>query len=169
EIADMTRHIVARAKSHNSDTVPGDFVTLQVPCPKCGGVIKENYKKFQCQNCDFALWKIAASRQFEVSEIEELISKGVVGPLQGFRSKMGKPFAAYLVIDEENKVKFEIEPRPPRTAKSKAGREAKAQAPIEKIDFTGQESLGKCPKCGGRVFEGAKDYICENSQSSNRP
>jgi len=57
-------------------------------------VIKENYKKFQCQNCDFALWKIAASRQFEVSEIEELISKGVVGPLHGFRSKMGKPSLA---------------------------------------------------------------------------
>jgi len=37
EIADMTRHIVARAKSHESDTVPGDFATLKVPCPKCGG------------------------------------------------------------------------------------------------------------------------------------
>src|SRR5437667_6528300 len=44
EIADMTRHIVTQAKSHESDTVPGDFATLQVPCPRCGGVIKENYK-----------------------------------------------------------------------------------------------------------------------------
>jgi DNA topoisomerase-3 len=70
EIADMTRHIVERAKGHESDTVPGDFSTLKVPCPKCGGVIKENYKKFQCQNpnCDFALWKITASRQFETQK-----------------------------------------------------------------------------------------------------
>ena len=57
-IADMTRHIVERAKAHESDTVPGDFATLDTPCPKCGGVVKENYKKFQCQNCDFALWRI---------------------------------------------------------------------------------------------------------------
>src|SRR6266481_1862766 len=106
EIADMTRHIVAQAKRHDSDTVPGDFATLKVPCPKCGGVIKENYKKFQCQSCDFALWKIAASRQFEVSEIEELISKGVVGPLHGFRSKMGKPFAGLIRMNPELKPEF---------------------------------------------------------------
>src|SRR6202043_571915 len=55
EIARMTRDIVEKAKRHDSDTVPGDFGTLKVPCPKCGGEIKENYKKFQCQKCDFSL------------------------------------------------------------------------------------------------------------------
>src|ERR1041385_6901850 len=63
EIADMTRDIVKKAKSHDSDTVPGDFGTLKVPCPICGGEIHENYKKFQCQKCDFGLWKIVAGRQ----------------------------------------------------------------------------------------------------------
>src|SRR6266487_3097865 len=67
EIAAVTRHIVEQAKGYESDTVPGDFSTLQTPCPKCGGVVKENYKKFQCQSCDFSLWKIAAGRQFEIS------------------------------------------------------------------------------------------------------
>ena len=37
--------------------------------------MKENYKKFQCQKCDFALWKIVAGRQFEIAEIEELITQ----------------------------------------------------------------------------------------------
>src|SRR5216117_997374 len=37
EIADMTRDIVKKAKSHDSDSVPGDFGTLKVPCPICGG------------------------------------------------------------------------------------------------------------------------------------
>jgi DNA topoisomerase-3 len=41
EIAEMTRHIVGQAKAYESDTVPGDFATLSVPCPKCGGVVKE--------------------------------------------------------------------------------------------------------------------------------
>jgi len=60
---------------------------LKVPCPKCGGEIKENYKKFQCQKCDFALWKIVAGRQLEIPEVEELIEKRVVGPLQVFAAR----------------------------------------------------------------------------------
>src|SRR5436305_5801667 len=103
EIADMTRDIVKKAKSHDSDTVPGDFGTLKVPCPICGGEIHENYKKFQCQKCDFGLWKIVAGRQLEIPEVEELISRKVVGPLQGFRSKMGKPFAAVIKMGPDLK------------------------------------------------------------------
>ena len=90
EIADMTRRIVEHAKEHESDTVPGDFATLETPCPKCGGVIKENYKKFQCQKCDFALWKILAGRQLEPAEIEELISKGSVGSAAGLPQPHGQ-------------------------------------------------------------------------------
>src|ERR1700683_3322639 len=94
EIADMTRRIVDTARKYQSDTVPGDYAVLKVPCPKCGGELRENYKKFQCsrEGCDFGLWKIVAGRQFEPAEIEELITKRVIGPLQGFRSKMGRPF-----------------------------------------------------------------------------
>jgi DNA topoisomerase-3 len=44
QITDMTRHIVERAKQHESDTVPGDFSTLSTPCPVRRGV-KENYKE----------------------------------------------------------------------------------------------------------------------------
>ena len=74
----MTRDIVERAKRYESDTVPGDFATLATPCPKCGGVVKENYKKFACQSCDWSAWKIVAGRQFEIDEIETLL--GYRGP-----------------------------------------------------------------------------------------
>ena len=152
EIADATREIVAKAKRHESDTVPGDYGTLDVPCPKCGGEIQENYKKFQCQKCDFALWKIVASRQLEISEAEELISKGVVGPLQGFRSKMGRPFAAVIKMGAEFKPEFDF-------GQDQAG----ADGVVAEVDFTGQEPLGKCPACGNRVFESAMAYVCEKS------
>jgi DNA topoisomerase III len=65
-ITGLTQEIVDRAKRYESDTVPGDFATLTTPCPKCGGVVKENYKKFACQSCDWSAWKIVAGRQFEV-------------------------------------------------------------------------------------------------------
>ncbi|MEJ0048866.1 MAG: DNA topoisomerase [Rhodospirillales bacterium] len=148
EIEAMTRHIVERAKSHESDTVPGDFATLAVPCPKCGGEIKENYKKFQCQNCDFSLWKIVAGRQFETGEVEELITKRVVGPLQGFRSRMGKPFAAMIKLNDALVPEFDF------------GQAGGADAD-EEVDFSGQVSLGPCPKCGKRVFEHGMSYVCE--------
>ncbi|MCI0746729.1 MAG: DNA topoisomerase III [Verrucomicrobia subdivision 3 bacterium] len=152
QIADMTRHIVDRAKQYESDTVPGDFATLKVPCPKCGGVIKENYKKFQCQSCDFSLWKIVAGRQFEIEEIEELISKRVVGPLQGFRSKMGKPFDGVIRLNDELTPAFDF------GQTEKDGNGAAAE-----VDFTGKEPLGKCPKCGANVFENGVSYVCEKA------
>jgi len=153
QIADMTRHIVERTKGHESDTVPGDFATLKTPCPKCGGLIKENYKKFQCQKCDFAPWKIIAGRQLEPHEVEELIEKKSIGPLQGFRSKMGKPFAAVLKLTPEFKVEFDF---------------GQSNENTEPVDFSGQEPLGKCPKCGARVFSHGVAYVCEKAVGPNK-
>jgi DNA topoisomerase-3 len=157
EIADMTRAIVTKAKRHESDTVPGDFGTLKVPCPKCGGEIHENYKKFQCQKCEFSLWKIVASRQLEIPEVEELIAKGQVGPLQGFRSKLGRPFAAVIRLTPELKPEFDF-----------GQGQTDANGVVAEVDFTGQEPLGKCPKCGQRVFDTPMAYVCEKSVGANR-
>ncbi|HMM70767.1 MAG TPA: topoisomerase C-terminal repeat-containing protein, partial [Rhodocyclaceae bacterium] len=33
----------------------------------------------------------------------------------------------------------------------------------EPVDFTGQEPLGPCPKCGARVFEHGLSYVCERA------
>ncbi|MBX9798137.1 MAG: DNA topoisomerase III, partial [Burkholderiaceae bacterium] len=46
EIAQMTQIIVKRAKEYDNDTIPGDYATLKTPCPNCGGVVKENYRRF---------------------------------------------------------------------------------------------------------------------------
>jgi len=151
QIEEMTRQIVGKAKGHESDTVPGDFGELKTPCPKCGGVIRENYKKFQCQKCDFALWKIVASRQLEIPEVEELIAKRVVGPLQGFRSKLGRPFAAIIKLNAELKPEFDFgQPN------------GEGQAPAV-VDFTGQQPLGQCPQCGSPIYESGMWYTCEKA------
>jgi len=157
EIAEATREMVAKAKGFESDTVPGDFGTLTVPCPKCGGEIHENYKKFQCQKCDFALWKIVASRQLEIPEIEELLTKGTVGPLQGFRSKQGFPFAAVIKMGADFKPEFDFG--------NDQNKEGEASAAV---DFTGKEPLGKCPKCGARVFDAGMNYLCEKATGPDK-
>lgn len=153
KIAEMTRHIVEQAKNHRGETISGDFAVLKTPCPKCGNVVHETYKKFQCQSCDFALWKILAGRQFEVAEMETLITQHAVGPLQGFRSKMGQPFNAIIRLTDNFEMKFDF------------GNEDENQ---EEIDFSNQISLGKCPKCGHAVYEHGLHYVCEKAVGANK-
>ena len=152
EIAEMTRHIVERAKTFDSDTIPGDFGVLTAPCPRCGGQIRETYKKFQCGTCDYALWKIVAGRQFEPAEIDTLITEKQIGPLTGFRNKMGRAFAAAIKLNDNMEPEFDF-------GQDKAGEGDSA----EPVDFSGQESLGKCPKCGAAVYEHGTSYVCEKS------
>ena len=154
-ITALTQEIVDRAKRYESDTVPGDFSTLNVPCPKCGGVVKENYKKFACQACDWSTWKIVAGRQFEVEEMETLLRDGRVGPLTGFRNKMGRPFDAEIRLNDDKLPEFDF-------GQPREGEEA------EPVDFSGQESLGACPKCGGHVYEHGSAYVCERSVGPNK-
>ncbi len=108
EIAAMTRQIVERARNYESDTVPGDYATLKTPCPRCGATVKENYKRFACTACDFSITKIPGGRQFEIPEVETLLTDKVIGPLSGFRSKMGRPFSAILKITDEHKLEFDF-------------------------------------------------------------
>ncbi|HWY29866.1 MAG TPA: DNA topoisomerase, partial [Candidatus Acidoferrum sp.] len=155
-IADMTRRIVDRARQFEHDTIPGDFGTLKVPCPKCGGEIHERYKQFQCVKCDFAVWKTLCSRMFEIEEVEQLITQKQIGPLQGFRSKQGFPFAAVLKMNAEWKLEFDF---------GNGGKDGEAAAPV---DFTGKEPLGLCPKCQSRVFENGMNYVCEKQAGVER-
>jgi DNA topoisomerase III len=69
-------------------------------------------------------------------------------------------------VVKDKKVGFEFQPRPD---KGKKGGPRAAKPPEEKFDFTGQEPLGKCPKCGGKVFETATQYVCEKAQSEKKP
>lgn len=159
EIAEMTRHIVNQAKGYESDTVPGDFGELKTPCPKCGGQIKENYRNFQCQSCEFSFRKTIAGRMLEHEEAEELVAKKVVGPLQGFRSQKGFPFAAVLKLTEDNQIEFDFG----NGNQNQSNGEAAAP-----VDFTGKEPLGKCPKCGHRVFEAGMNYLCEQAAGAEK-
>jgi DNA topoisomerase III len=159
EIAKVTQDIVEKAKAHEHDTIPGDFGSLQTPCPKCGGEVKETYNQFQCSNvnCDFALRKIMAGRQFEAQEVEELISQKAVGPLHGFRSRMGRPFSALARLNSEFKAELDF---------GQNDRQPDGQG--EEIDFTGREPIGHCPKCRARVFEHGMSYVCEKAVGPNR-
>ncbi|TAM86414.1 MAG: DNA topoisomerase III [Candidimonas sp.] len=149
EIAQMTQVIVKRAKEYERDTVPGDYATLATPCPKCGGVVKENYRRYACTQCDFSIGKHPGGRTFEIPEVEQLLRDRTLGPLSGFISKMGRPFSALLRITDDYKLEFDF------------GQQDDDDD--EPVDFSGQTSLGACPKCGHAVYDLGMSYVCEKS------
>ncbi len=151
EIRGFTSEIVAKAKRYEHDTIPGDFGVLDIPCPKCGGEVHERFREFKCLKCDFAMRKVISGRMWELHEVETLIRDRQVGPLQGFRSKQGFPFAAVIKMNEAFEARFDF------------GEESKDGEGAEAPDFTSKEPVGNCPKCHARVFEHGTNYVCEKS------
>ncbi|HEY5763832.1 MAG TPA: DNA topoisomerase III [Rhodocyclaceae bacterium] len=153
-IVATTSELVDRIK--NGQIPDEAFRTLEAPCPKCGGVVQENYRKFLCKACDFSLWRVVASRQLEPEEVSTLLQNRSVGPLQGFRSKMGRPFAAILKLNAENGLEFDF------------GQNRDDEEGAEAPDFSGQEPLGACPKCQSKVYEHGLSYVCEQAVGPDR-
>jgi DNA topoisomerase-3 len=162
----MTERMVKKAKEYDRDTIPGDYATLASPCPNCGGIVKENYRRYTCtgktgaeDGCGFSFGKSPAGRTFEQAEVEQFLRDKHIGPLDGFRSKAGWPFTAEMVIkfdDETKNYKLEFD----------FGDDKNGEETGELVDFSAQESLGACPKCGaegGQVFEHGKNYVCDKS------
>jgi DNA topoisomerase-3 len=147
EISGLVKKVVGMIKTGEIPDVV--YATVSAPCPKCGGVVQENYRKFQCQKCDFNIWKVTSGREWTPDEVAQLITKRSIGPLTGFRSRMGKPFSAVVKLSDEFKAEFDF---------GQDGREGE-EAP----DFSGQEPLGACPKCSARVFEHGMAYTCEKA------
>lgn len=153
-IEQVTRDLVERIK--HGDIPDTAFATVPAPCPKCGGTVQENYRKFQCQKCDFSIWKVTSGREWSPEEVAELIRKRTIGPLTGFRSRIGKPFSAALRLNDELRPEFDF------------GQGSAAGEGEPAPDFSAQQSLGACPTCGARVFEHGVAYVCEKSVGAGR-
>ena len=171
QIAAMTEHIVQKAKEYDRDTVPGDYATLQTPCPNCGGVVKENYRRYTCcganvapessaegasEGCGFSFTKSPAGRTFEPAEAERFLADKKIGPLDGFRSKAGWPFVAEMALkfsEEDKNWKLEFD----------FGDDKKDDdsGELHELDLT--QTLGHCPKCGAPVVEHGANYVCSKS------
>jgi DNA topoisomerase-3 len=121
------------------------------------------------RSCDFRLGKVILQQQIERPQAEKLLATGKTDLLEKFISKKGRPFKAFLVVEKgKGKVGFEFEPRPAKTKRA-AAKAGEAKEPVPKLDFTGHEPMGTCPKCQGRIFETEGAYLCEKSQADKRP
>jgi DNA topoisomerase III len=150
KIKDLAREIVHKAKNFESDAIEGSYLTIDVRCPKCGALhLKEDYRTYHCETCGFRLFKNIASRQLSPDEVSTLVTDRKVGPLNGFRSKTGRPFSAILILNEENKPEFEFNNN--------------GHGDRVVVDPQQHSLVGKCQVCeGGQVYDTGTAYICEN-------
>jgi DNA topoisomerase-3 len=138
-------------------------------CPACGANVFDAGMNYVCekqagaeQSCQFRTGKIILQQEIAPEQVKKLLAEGKTDLLKGFISNRTKrKFEAFLTV-KEGKVTFEFAPR------EKKGRGAKASEPEVKVDFTGKLSVGKCPKCGGTVFDTEAGYLCDKSQAETK-
>jgi DNA topoisomerase-3 len=97
------------------------------------------------------IYKVIGNRKMAESEVKDLLVNGQIGPLDGFRSKAGKPFSAVLRYNkEEKKAEFVFDGQ----------RDANGAV---KIDFTGLVPVAEAPSPrfppGSQVYETPQSYV----------
>lgn len=117
----------------------GDPATLRklTACPKkgCDGEVLAAISSFRCSksfnggSCDFKLGRTICSKELATDEVLPLLKQRRTELLDGFRSKRGRPFKAYLLLDDKGKLIFEFEKAEKKpAAKKKAAKKKKAAA-----------------------------------------
>ncbi len=154
QIRQLTTDVVDKVRAGMGKEIRGEFRALEAACPKCKspGPFKESYKAYECPNpeCKLIIWKSMAGRELERDEVITLLTAGKVGPLEGFRSKLGRAFSAVIAIGEDHKQKFDFD-------NDQAGGNGEPIVPVN------PEPVGQCKVCEkGKVFEIANAFICEN-------
>jgi DNA topoisomerase-3 len=147
EIVGLTQKIVERAKNFEESGFQAKPLGFNAPN---GKPMVETLRNYETEDKSVVLRKVVAGRLLEPLEARDLLEKRLIGPLQGFRSRLGRPFAAALKLNDANETEFVFDNAPINAAGGK-------------LDLDAQEPIGICPICGGRIFETLMSFACENT------
>ncbi|MCG6941249.1 MAG: DNA topoisomerase 3 [Thiohalocapsa sp.] len=157
----------SRGKSRSSSEARANAAGLGT-CPVCKqGEIIETPRAYGCarwrDGCGFTIWKTIAGHALTKEEVTQLMAQGRTGPIDGFRSKAGKPFAACLRLDDNGKVGLDFADRQPGASADAAAHAAPppglADHPPSAASL--RENPLVCPQCGaGRIIEGRYAFGC---------
>ena len=113
-------------------------------CPKCGSNVIALPKAYVCEkgkeNCGFGFAKVICEKTISEAQVKKLLEKGETDLIDGFVSKKTeKKFSASLALKEDKTVTFKLP------------------------DYSNNEPIGKCPKCGGEVVRGKFGFYCKGN------
>ncbi len=112
EIVDVTKGIVERTKTFEEDASTARVT--EIVSPTDGKPMLETLRGYRSQDGTLMVYKVMSGRKLEENEVNELVTQGQIGPLDGFVSaKTGNRFPATIrLIDdpkEEGKKKAELD------------------------------------------------------------
>jgi DNA topoisomerase III len=144
EIEAMTRDVIERIRQ-GGDPAEVFLHETDLIDPFSGQKMIKTLKDFRTRDGSFAVAKNIAGRVMSEEEVRELLEKRMVGPLDDFKSRMGRSFSAFVKLADDKEVSLDW------------GNSQTEEAP----NFDGQEPLGICPATKRRVFEAPNAYVCE--------
>jgi len=156
EVIDTTKGIVKRVKNFEEDDSAAR--ETDIISPTDGKPLIETLRGFKSRDGELMIYKVIGNRKMEESEVRELVEKGQIGPLDGFRSKAGKPFSAMLRYNkEEKKAEFLFDGQ----------RDASGAI---KIDFSGLQPVADAPAArfgaGAQVYETPQSYVVRRVENA---
>lgn len=159
DIEGLTKKIVENARSFE-ETID-DLKPTEIPSPiNPEETLLEGMRFYQSADSSFKIYKTIGNRKMEIPEICELIKERKIGPLDGFRSKMGKPYSAMLTLDDENKIKFVF---------ANSNGDGSGTGESNKIeDLTQFPKVGVSPIDGAPVYETPNAYLCETYNNEGK-
>jgi len=149
EVISTTKGIVKRVKNFEEDDSAAR--ETDIISPTDGKPLVETLRGFKSRDGELMIYKVIGNRKMEESEVRDLLAKGQIGPLDGFRSKAGKPFSAVLRYNrEERKAEFVFDGQRDATG-------------AIKIDFAGLQPVAEAPAArfgaGAQVYETPQSYV----------
>ena len=121
-------------------------------CPICGKEVITTPYGFKCENyskdgdgCKFSIGEMLGVK-LTLNDVADLIVNKKTRLIDGFTSKKGKKFAAYVILDENKEISFDF--------------------PDENDALTPNAKISTCPKCGAEMINTKWDYHCTNEACS---
>lgn len=149
EVVETTKGIVARVKNFEEDDTAAR--ETDIISPSDGKRMIETLRGYKSRDGEVMIYKVIGNRKMSEAEVKDLLANGQIGPLDGFRSKAGKPFSAVLRFNkEEKKAEFVFDGQ----------RDANGAL---KIDFSGLVPVAEAPAArfgpGAKVYETPQSYV----------
>lgn len=130
-------------------------------CPKCGGVVIEGKNYYLCSNykktCDFLIPKEKIGAKISKKDVGLLLAGKKTGEKK-LTTQSGKSLTDAFALDDDFKIVpcFSLKRVP-----SSAGET------VDPSKVTDIKALGKCPACGGKIYEAQRFYLCTNRTQGN--
>lgn len=147
-ISELTQKIVDRTKTFEESIE--DAPDTGIISPTDEKPMKETLRAYRSQDGELTIYKTIAGRRLEEPEVQKLVAERMLGPLDDFRSKAGKPFSATLRLDAMNKVSFDF---------GNDGENGNG----EPLNLDELQVVGTFQPTGAKVYETPTAYQCERS------